>query len=72
MAASRLPDLAIGPHRVCAISTEQLRAARDRIAQLEYDVVAYRERAERAELWLDKTRAGIDHQFPTRGRDAPQ
>jgi len=40
MATSHLPDRAIGPRRVCAISTKQLRAARDRIAQLEHDVVA--------------------------------
>jgi hypothetical protein len=26
----------------------------------------------RAELWLDKIRAEIEHQFPTRGRDAPR
>jgi hypothetical protein len=37
---------------------QQLRAARDRIAQLEDDVAAYRDRAERAESWLNKIRTG--------------
>jgi hypothetical protein len=37
--------------------SQELRAAQDRIAQLEDDLIAYRDRAERAELWLDKIRA---------------
>ena len=47
---------------------QQLQAARDRIAQLESDLVAYRDRAERSELWLDKIRTEIEQQFPTSGR----
>ena len=34
--------------------SQELRAAQDRIAQLEDDLAAHRDRAERAELWLDK------------------
>ena len=47
---------------------QQLQAARDRIAQLESDLVAYRDRAERSELWLDKIRTEIEQQYPTSGR----
>src|ERR1700733_2504458 len=47
---------------------QQLQAARDRIAQLESDLVAYRDRAERSELWLDKNRHGSEEQFPHSGR----
>jgi hypothetical protein len=35
---------------------------------LESDLVAYRDRAERSELWLDKIRTEIEQQFPTSGR----
>jgi hypothetical protein len=45
---------------------QQLREAQDRVAQLEGDVAAYRDRAERAELWLDKIRAEIEQQFPAK------
>jgi hypothetical protein len=47
---------------------QQLRAARDRLAQLEEDVAAYRDRAERAELWLNKIRTEIEQQFPSENR----
>ena len=47
--------------------SQELRVAEDRIAQLEGDAAAYRDRAERAELWLDKIRTEIENQFP-RGR----
>ena len=43
---------------------------RTRIAQLEDDLAAYRDRAERAELWLDKIRTEIEQQFPRRGSNA--
>jgi hypothetical protein len=61
--------------RIQALDTAQklaqeLRAAQDRIAHLEDDVAAYRERAERAELWFDKIRTEIEQQFSRRGRDA--
>jgi hypothetical protein len=42
----------------------QLRAAQDRIAELESHVAAYRDRGERAEAWLDKIRTEIEQQFP--------
>jgi chromosome segregation ATPase len=51
---------------------QQLRAARDRIGQLEGDLAALTDRAERAELWLDRIRTEIEHQFPRRRREAPQ
>jgi CRP-like cAMP-binding protein len=44
--------------------SQQLRAARDRIAQLEGDVATYRDRAERVEIWLNKIRTEIEQQFP--------
>jgi hypothetical protein len=50
-------------NRIQALDTAQklaqeLRAAQDRIAQLEGDVAANRDHAERAELWLSETRGG--------------
>jgi predicted nucleic acid-binding Zn-ribbon protein len=47
---------------------QQFQAARDRIAQLESDLAAYLDRAERSEAWLDKIRTEIEQQFPTSGR----
>jgi hypothetical protein len=47
---------------------QQLQAARDRIAQLERDLDAYRDRAERAEGWLNKVQGEIEEQFPQGGR----
>jgi predicted nucleic acid-binding Zn-ribbon protein len=60
-------------NRIQALDTAQrlsqeLRAAQDRIAKLEDDVAAYRDRAERAELWLDKIRTELEQQFPRNGR----
>jgi hypothetical protein len=45
-----------GRHAVDAAQklSHQLRAAQDHIAELEAQVVAYRDGAERAEQWLDK------------------
>ena len=48
-------------------SPQELRAARDRIAQFEDDLAAHRDRVERAELWLDKIRTEIEQQFPRGG-----
>jgi hypothetical protein len=39
---------------------QEVRVAQDRIAQLEGDVAAYRDHAERAELWLDKIRTELE------------
>jgi ABC-type transporter Mla subunit MlaD len=47
---------------------QQLQAARDRIGQLERDLDAYRDRAERAEGWLNKIQGEIEEQFPQGGR----
>ena len=43
--------------------SHQLRAAEDRIAQLEADVAAYQDRAERAEQWLHKVYTEIEERF---------
>lgn len=50
---------------------QELRAAQDRIAQLEGDVAAYRDHAERAELWLDKIRTELEQEFARGGRARP-
>ena len=44
----------------------------DRFAQCEDDLAAHRDRAERAELWLDKIRTEIEQQFPRGGHNAPR
>ena len=41
----------------------QLRAAEDRIAELEAEVEAYRQQAERAEQWLHKVYTEIEARF---------
>jgi predicted nucleic acid-binding Zn-ribbon protein len=51
--------------------SHQLRAAHDRIAELESDIAANRDRAERAETWLNKIRGEIEEQFPQGGRVPP-
>jgi chromosome segregation ATPase len=51
--------------------SQQLQAARDRIAQLERDVDAHRDRAARAEAWLNKIHGEIEERFSTGGREAP-
>ena len=43
--------------------SHQLRAAEDRIAELEAEVAAYRERAERAEQWLHRVHTEIEDRF---------
>jgi uncharacterized protein involved in exopolysaccharide biosynthesis len=43
--------------------SQQLQATRDRIAQLERDVGAHRDRAERAEAWLNKIHGEIEERF---------
>ena len=43
--------------------SHQLRAAEDRIAELEAEAVAYRDRAERAEQWLHKVYTEIEERF---------
>lgn len=43
--------------------SHQLRTAEDRISELEAEVVAYRDRAERAEQWLHKVYMEIEDRF---------
>src|SRR5262249_16899157 len=50
--------------------SHQLRAAEDRIAQLEADVEAYRQRAGRAEQWLHKVYTEIEDRFLSTDRNA--
>jgi hypothetical protein len=44
----------------------ELHAARDRIAELEEELLAHRDRADRAEQWLDRIYKEIDEQFVQR------
>jgi hypothetical protein len=44
----------------------ELRAARDHIAELENELAASRDRADRAEQWLDRIYKEIDEQFVQR------
>jgi molecular chaperone GrpE (heat shock protein) len=43
--------------------SHQLRAAEDRVAQLEAEIDAYRQKAERAEQWLHTVYKGIEDRF---------
>jgi hypothetical protein len=43
--------------------SHQLRAAENRIAELEAEVAAYQERAERAEQWLHRVYSEIEERF---------
>jgi len=43
--------------------SDQLRAAEDRIAELETESATYRERADRAEQWLHKVYTEIEDRF---------
>jgi hypothetical protein len=43
--------------------SHELRAAEDRVAELEAEVVSYRERAERAEQWLHRVYTEIEERF---------
>src|ERR1700751_2431051 len=47
----------------------QLRAAEDRISELESEVAAYREQAERAEQWLHRVYTEIEDRFLRQGGD---
>jgi hypothetical protein len=49
--------------------SHQLRAAEDRIAELEAEVEAYRQQAERAEQWLHEIYTEIEDRFLRRGDD---
>lgn len=53
-------------------TTMQLRVAEDRIARLEADIWAYKERAERAEGWLQRISREIEQQFAPRGQQPQQ
>jgi TfoX/Sxy family transcriptional regulator of competence genes len=48
----------------------QLRAAEDRVAELEADVAAQQERADRAEQWLHKVYWEIEDRFLDRDKNA--
>ena len=50
--------------------SHQLRAAQDRIAELEAEVAAYRQQAERAEQWLHKVYTEIEDRFLDRDKNA--
>jgi len=43
--------------------SHELRAAEDRIAELEADAQTYQERAERAEQWLHKIYTDVEERF---------
>jgi len=43
--------------------SHQLRAAEERIAELDAEVAAYQDRAERAEQWLHKVYTEIEDRF---------
>ena len=43
--------------------SDQLRASEDRVAELEAEVAAYQERAERAEQWLHRVYKEIEDRF---------
>jgi len=47
---------------ICRVAL-QLRAAEDRIAELEAELASYQERAERAEQWLHKVYTEIEDRF---------
>jgi chromosome segregation ATPase len=55
--------------------SHELRAAEDRVAELEAEVASCRERAERAEQWLHRVYTEIEERFLRQGdgrRGAPQ
>jgi len=49
--------------------SHQLRAAEDRIAELEAEVELYRDKADRAEQWLHKVYTEIEERFIKRPQD---
>ena len=52
--------------------SHQLRAAEDRIADLEAEVQTYRERAERAEEWFHKIYTEVEERFIRRPEEKPR
>ena len=55
--------------------SHQLRAAEDRIAELEAEVATYQQKADRAEQWLHKVYTEIEDLFPQQDdgrRESPQ
>jgi hypothetical protein len=50
--------------------SHQLRSAEERIAELEAEVAAHEERADRAEQWLHKVYTEIDDRFLDRDKNA--
>ena len=52
--------------------SHQLRAAEDRIAELEAEVETYRQRADRAEQWLHKVYTEIEDRFLSEERNLRQ
>ena len=51
--------------------SDQLRAAEDRVAELEAQVTAYQQRADRAEQWLHRVYTEIEERF-LQQREAPR
>lgn len=51
--------------------SDQLRAAEDRVAELEAEIETYRDRAERAEKWLHRVYSEIEDRFLRQSNDAP-
>jgi hypothetical protein len=51
--------------------SDQLRAAEDRVAELETEVAAYQERAERAEQWLHRVYTEIEDRFLRQDENRP-
>ena len=51
--------------------SDQLRAAEDRVAELEAEIETYRDRAERAEQWLHRVYSEIEDRFLRQSNDAP-
>jgi len=49
--------------------SHQLRAAEDRIAELESEIASYQERAERAEQWLHRVYTEIEDRFLRQGNE---
>jgi hypothetical protein len=49
--------------------SHQLRAAENRVAELEAEVAAYQERAERAEQWLHRVYTEIEDRFLRQNND---
>jgi outer membrane PBP1 activator LpoA protein len=52
--------------------SHQLRAAEDRIAELEAEVELYREKSDRAEQWLHKVYTEIEERFIKRPQEKPR